>query len=173
MRMYPLNKNGFSLTELIVVVAIIVIMGGIVGLNMKTWLGKARVEEQVKRMYADLVSARTQATTVNRDHFLRLNLGLNQYQVWDDTNPGPDGNGQLETTAPADTRILQVTCSDPIWTDIGVTPPQITFDTRGLISPGGSIRITSTFEPAIDCVVLSSTRIRMGRWNNASSACIP
>jgi prepilin-type N-terminal cleavage/methylation domain-containing protein len=171
------TEGGFSLLELIVVIAIVMILAAVAGMNMSSWLGKARVEEQIKRMYADLVSARMRAMNNNRLQFVRLNTAQKQYQIWDDTSGGPDGNGVLDTTAPADTLVVQVNCSDTLWTNIAGTPPQFNFNAKGLISgltsANDTMRVVSTYGPVVDCVALSSTRIRMGRWDGASSTCVP
>jgi prepilin-type N-terminal cleavage/methylation domain-containing protein len=160
------KEDGFTITELIVVVAIVAILAGIVGMNTSSWLGKARVEEQVKRMYSDLTTARMRAMTHNRLHFVRLNTVLNRYQVWDDTSPGPDGSLAVET---ADDRLLvQVDCRDQLSTDLG---GEFNFNTKGFASLDGTVRIVSTYEPGVDCIVVSSTRIRIGRWDGAT--CIP
>jgi prepilin-type N-terminal cleavage/methylation domain-containing protein len=171
-----MKKNGFTLIELLVVMIILVILLAIVGLSMRNWLGKARVEEEVKQMYADFLTARTQAMNYNRMQFVQINLP-NQYRIWDDRNPGPDGNGTLEPLVPAsipgaqpggDWLALQVNTNDALSLSPGGLA-QFSFDTKGLISQSGSIRITNTFGAATDCIVLSATRIRLGRWDGVAN----
>jgi Tfp pilus assembly protein FimT len=174
------KEDGFTLFELTAVIAIVMILAAITGLRMSSWMGKARVEERVKRMYADFSNARMRAMTNNRLHFVQLNTALNQYQIWEDTNTGPDGNLTLETAA--DTLLAQAIGSDQLWTNIIGGPPVFNFNTKGLAtlpdgteltSPNNTVRIVSTYEPGIDCVTVSSTRIRIGRWDGGSATCIP
>jgi type II secretion system protein H len=165
-----MKKSGFTIIELIVVMAILGILLAIVGLSMQNWLGKARVEEQIKQMYADLSNARARAMNNNRVHFVVLNAAANQYQVWEDTNTAPDGNGALET-AGGDTRTLQIDNRVELTTTI--IPGggfHFSFNTRGIISNNGTIRMGSVnnFGAMVDCIAVSATRIRLGRWNGAN-----
>lgn len=166
-----ITRNGYSLIELLVVIAIIVILAAIVGLSMSSWLGKASTEEQIKQMYADCVNARTRAMVKNRTHFVEIVLP-NQYRIWEDTNTPPDGDGILQNIVPptipgfaagGDTLLMRKNTTENL-----ALAGQFTFDTRGQISPNGTVRIQSIFSPAVDCISLSATRIRLGRWNGAN-----
>lgn len=163
------HDSGFTLTELIVVMLLAGVLMTIAGMQMSSWAGKARVEEQTKRLYADLLSARKMAMERNRVHFVRL--AANSYEIWEDTNPGPDGDGALTIAAPADTRLSQVSTRDTLTINLSLGVTTFNFDHRGLISNVGTVRITNTYDAVYDCVVLSTTRIRMGRYDVLASTC--
>jgi prepilin-type N-terminal cleavage/methylation domain-containing protein len=157
-----LQEHGFSLIELVVVAGVISILLVIGGLSMRSMLGKARVEEEIKRMYTDLTDARTRAMNRNRVHFARVTAAANQYQIWEDTSPPPDGDGSWSS---ADTKLSQVITTDQIVSALGT----ITFDTRGLISPqNGTIQIVNNFGSVVDCIAISTTKMRLGRLIGAN-----
>jgi len=155
------NSRGFSIIELIVVLSIIGALLAIAGISGRAWLDKYRVETQMKEMFIDLMNARVGAMQRNRIHFAVLTP--TQYSVYQDTDPQPDGNGTLET---ASDRLLIQKNLNPLYA-ITYTG-QINFDTRGLASPTGTLRVATAFGAAFDCITVLATRIRMGAWNGTS-----
>lgn len=163
-----MNKSGFTLIELIVVMLIFGILLAIAGISGKAMLDKYRVESQTKEMYVDLMNARARAMQRSRMHFVALTA--TRYTVYEDTNTGPDGNGTPEPAL--DTQVVRKDFN-PLysiaWNVVGDT---ITFDTRGLISGERSIWVSSDFGSAYNCIVIATTRILMGAWNGATSTCV-
>ena len=68
-----MNKRGFSIVELVLVIAIIGILAGIVSINFATWQQKYQIEGQVKEMLADLTSVRMMAIQTKKEHRVFLN----------------------------------------------------------------------------------------------------
>jgi type IV fimbrial biogenesis protein FimT len=160
-----MNKKGFSILELIVVLAILGILLSIATISGSTWLNKYRVESQMKEMYVDLMNARASAMQKNRMHFVELTAA--RYTVYEDTNDGPDGNGTPETAL--DTPVMRKDIpSYPIAWNAGGT---IIFNTRGLMSGSErSVWVSDSHGSAYNCVKVSATRILMGGWNG--TACV-
>jgi hypothetical protein len=90
----------------------------------------------------------------------------NAYTIYDDTNPAPDGNGTLEVASdlrlPAYPKTVEYAIN---WSE---AVNQIDFDRRGMITPAGSIHLTSTVDADYDCLAIAQTRINIGKWNGAT-----
>jgi prepilin-type N-terminal cleavage/methylation domain-containing protein len=169
-----MSNRGFTLIELLVVTGIIGILAIALGFSFEGWQGRYRVESRIKEVESDLNKARSRAMQRNRVHFFSLDADLpRQYTVYEDTDPGPDGNRSLDTaldtTLPTYPKTIEYDLS---WNGGGDTV--VTFDTRGLISPERSICIFTDFDgdtesdvdPDYDCLVISQTRISIGKLNS-------
>jgi len=162
-----LNRRGITLIELIVVVSVIGILVIALGFSFQGWMGKYKIESQIKEMYVDLMNARASAMQRNRMYF--VSLTTTQYTIYEDTNTAPDGNETLETAS--DTQVLQKNTSYTIVPALAFGVTQFRFNKNGLVSHNGTIRLSSTVTPDYDCIVLSPTRINMGQWNTTSADC--
>ncbi|MFZ3064117.1 MAG: prepilin-type N-terminal cleavage/methylation domain-containing protein [Nitrospirota bacterium] len=165
-----MNNRGITLIELIVVISIITILVIAAGITIPGLVGKYNIENQVKIVQADLMSARVRAMENNRVHFVTLTA--TGYAIYEDTSPIPDGNGTLETAA--DNRMTQRAFDTryPItWTNAADT--QIDINTKGIINLNDARTIWVTpvdtsLNAEYDCIAISQTRINIGKWNGAS-----
>jgi len=157
-----MKNNGFSIIELIVVIGILSILLAIATMNGREWMERYRVEGQTKELYTDLMSARVNAMQRNRMFF--VTLAANQYAIYEDTFPSPDGNEDPDTGAGQDRPVTQKTLHYPLVVGF---PTSLRFTGNGLLSSplGATLSFTSTASPLSDCVVLSTTRILMGKMN--------
>jgi len=168
------REEGITLIELAVTVSIIAILIFALGFEYSNWMGRYKAENQMKEMYIDLMNTRARAMERNRIHFVTGTA--NQYAIYEDTNPGPDGNGTLEPASddrlPRYPKTVEYAMT---WTGAG---SQIDFDRRGIMSPSGSIYLTSSTDPAVsanrdyDCIEISQTRINMGKWDATATKCV-
>jgi Tfp pilus assembly protein FimT len=162
-RLKILNDNGVTLVELVVTFSVLIILVASLAFSYQDWIAKYRGESQIKEMYIDLMNARARAMERNRVHFAD-GTGAS-YSIYEDTNPGPDGNGTLETGA--DTRLptFPKTVRYPVtWTGGGTT---ITFGRNGMISPSGDMFITTTADTDYDCMTITAMKINMGKKNGS------
>jgi len=160
------DNRGMTLVEVMTVVAILGVLVVILGFTFQGWLAKYKVEDQTKRLHADISDARARAMQKKRMTFVELAvLDSMRYRTFEDTNTAPDGNGTLE--AATDTRVTDTT------TDYRIDPAGLTvsFDREGLSSFTGTIRLVSALSPDYDCITLRTTRIRIGRYDVATSTC--
>lgn len=172
------SKAGFTLIEIIVVVAIIGTLLTIAGLEVSGWLSNYKVETEIKNMYVDLMNARARAMQRNRVHFVTLTT--TQYKTYEDIYPAPDGDGQLttggsdclcsSTCSSSDCRVMQkdLDARYPIvWNGSG---NEIDFLTTGLSNVNKTICSNTDFISAnpspsgadYDCIIISTSRINLG-----------
>jgi Tfp pilus assembly protein FimT len=147
-----------------IAISIIAILVVALGFEYRNWMGRYKVENQIKQIHTDFMNARTRAMTMNRMHFATITA--NAYTIYEDLNPAPDGNGTLEIASdfrlPTYPKAVEYAIN---WTGPG---NQINFDRTGMIAPAGSVHLTSTVDADYDCLTISQTRINMGKWDGAT-----
>ncbi|MFH1156568.1 MAG: GspH/FimT family pseudopilin [Pseudomonadota bacterium] len=74
-------SRGFSVTELMVVIAIITVFSGLVSVDILTGLSEQRLKWAAQRLISDLQSARMTSATQNRECRLIFNTKANEYQL--------------------------------------------------------------------------------------------
>lgn len=153
-----MNHRGFTLIEVLIVIALIGILVSAATLQFSDYVRKGAIERQTRELYADLMTTRTAAVTqrspkrviVTPTVFTFVSSAL--------------GSGVASRT----TRVL----SKPVtWTGklSGDTETQMIFDERGTfnIDAGNAdtaICVAPSFESAQhDSIVVFSTRILLGK----------
>lgn len=74
-------QRGFSLVELVMVMAIIAMLSGIALPRYESALARYRVERAARRIVLDLAAARTEARTSNTSHVVQFGPGLEAYRI--------------------------------------------------------------------------------------------
>ncbi len=177
------NKNGFTLVEVMVVVSLIVLLLAWGAPSYSKWKQKHDTEGQILGLYNNLQVARMTAysrKTVTGIVWTGSGTSMSSYQVVrDESNPleGTITDNGVDKNV-LDGSLYPAGVSMSVSPDITVDPAQadtvVTFDGRGFQKdPAGAV--TFSFATgngaAIDCVVVSSTRIMTGKMNGAT--CTP
>jgi len=159
------GRGGFTLLEIMIVIAIVGIIVMIAVGNFRGLMEKYRVEDETKQMFADLMDARGRA--MQRNRVFHVQITNNGYKTFEDTDPAPDGDTNLTGS---DTQVASVNVKHTIISTGGLS--DFRFNRNGIASVTGSIRFSSTTQPGYDCITVNATRIKMGQYNATDNACV-
>jgi len=148
-----MNERGFSLVELLVVIAVIGILTGIATYEFNKAQRKSAIEGQVRDMYAEIVNARLQSFYTKQPR--SVTVSGTQFKV-------------IDTTSGA--TLVTKTLPYPVVVD--TADNQLNFDTSGFtFGKFNAICIEPSDNPGyIDSIVISAGKINMGK-RNAGGAC--
>ncbi|MBW2558492.1 MAG: GspH/FimT family pseudopilin [Deltaproteobacteria bacterium] len=84
------KKTGFTLIEMMIVIAVIAILSGIAAPNLQSYMAQRRLNGAARQVMTDLMAARSNAVSLNQK--VKVSFGSNHtYQIWNDA----DGNGTV------------------------------------------------------------------------------
>jgi prepilin-type N-terminal cleavage/methylation domain-containing protein len=178
-----LNSKGFNLIELLVVIAIVAVLAGIGIPGFMGFVTKSRIDNQTKRVYADLMQARVMAMNKNMAHFVVFQYKgvTNQYAVVEDT----DGDGSYDVPPTGDTQVLvrggadiqpftfsNQTIQNNVFDD-NFLSHRVALNSRGVADNLGTVCIgrTLNIRPMHNCIVVNPTQTRMGRLDAVGANC--
>jgi len=142
-----MRSRGFSLLELVVLMALVSILLTIATLNFREYLQRSRMEAQTRLLYGQLLKARVDAVCQRRKIAVKVYPG--RFEVY--------SSEIVDGVEPRNTHLLNfpITCKDC---------RLIEFDKSGTTTDSGSICLESTAGGgAVDSVVVSTTRISIGK----------
>jgi type IV fimbrial biogenesis protein FimT len=166
-----MHERGFSLIELLIVIALIAILLAIATIDFGTWSRKYQVERQTREMYADIMQARISA--LQRKQRVGIFFGPRQYVIRR-YDTAEDTDGEVVLTINLQNEIRRVTGSGTQAFDIDTQA--IEFDTRGLTAIGDQMQIAvmplNVGSGGDNCIVVAVGRTNIGRMSDATT-CTP
>jgi type IV fimbrial biogenesis protein FimT len=92
------KKAGFTLVELMIVIAIMAILAGIAAPNFQTYMAQRRLNGAARQVMTDLMAARMKACSLNQSVKVFF-YSDHQYKICDDANNDTtvdDGEGDVQ-----------------------------------------------------------------------------
>lgn len=150
-----MNKRGFSLVELLTVIAVIEILSAIATFGFSQYQVKSRIASQTRQLYGDLIEYRAKALYEKKNWTFRIAAA--GYGIYSSANT---------IGAPVKTVTLNYSVTSDNAADI-------VFNTQGYISISGndkSICISQANDAVVDSIVISTTRLQVGKKTGVDCA---
>jgi prepilin-type N-terminal cleavage/methylation domain-containing protein len=162
-----MNAKGFTLLEMLIVLVITGVLLAIGTVSFNTWRAKARVESQVRTLYADLMEVRSQAFYQKRTRSVLVSA--TQYAVYSSAATSVTPLKVTTFTYPVNTNPGSLRID---WDGSGVA----TFNSDPSIGDAEICTQTSPTNAVFTSIVAYQTRVQMGSFitgtgcNNANIA---
>lgn len=105
------GKRGFTLVEMMIVIAVLAIIAAIAAPNFQTYMAQRRLNGAARLVMTDLMDARMKAVSEN-SQFKVFFLDTHQYKVLDDeNNNGTEDTGETSVTKDIQSNYPGVTLS--------------------------------------------------------------
>jgi type II secretory pathway pseudopilin PulG len=159
-----LHTSGFSIVELVVILAILTTLLGVGTLAFNDWLTKNRVESQVKQIAADIGELRVRAFTRKQFHGIVLNSASYVFKSYSSENEANTA-GAVIPGGKTVTFDLKSDAATPYAGQI------YQINHRGMLSLPTTIYLAHSSSAALDCLTLHTVRVNVGKTNTAGDNC--
>ncbi|MBJ6727442.1 pilus assembly FimT family protein [Geomesophilobacter sediminis] len=143
-----MDRSGFSLIEILVVLAITTLLGSFATIKYREYLQRYKSDQQTRSLRAELMRARIYAVTQQREVLVRF--APDHFHVY---------SSNVADDTPRTTRL-----AFPVSVKLSYGASQIKFDQRGMANLKGDICIEDQGGTgSVDSVIISPTRISIGK----------
>lgn len=151
-----MQARGMSLVEMVVAIGIISILLAIGTLKFHAYADRYRKEAQTRKIYTELMKARSRAVSERRGTRVKVYPAL--FEVYSTTRDDSTGADPAEALPLA----FRIVCNAGAGSDESGHP--IEFSSNGLANIGTSICLGDNYnDAAVDSVVVSATRLSIGK----------
>jgi prepilin-type N-terminal cleavage/methylation domain-containing protein len=162
-------NRGFTLIEILIVVAIMGIIIAVAIPNYNSMMSKARIEAQTRELYSSIAAARLYAMQTKQP--TRLYLGPNQtvFKAYTSVNDSIASAWKTVNTSGLQYAITKINTSTPL----NVASDVIEFDVRGFTDNWMTLVVTPVaYGGGKNCIVVHIARTNIGRMDDASTCTI-
>lgn len=169
------GKSGFTLVELLIVIAIIGISVGIATMNFGQMKDKSNAEQQIRLMASDISELRIRAMTLKQRHSVTVNRDSYIFKVYSSeaftTQAEMQANG---TIIPGGTHNVKLALKKTAATNDFYAGELLEIDERGMkvgVSSVGSVFLEgpNVLKAAINCLVIHTVRVNIGKQSTAGA----
>jgi len=178
------NSHGFTIVEMLIVVVIMTVLMSIATMQFSSWKGRFIIDTQTRELLADLSDARLGAIQTKGSRTVILSPTSAMFRSYTTNEPVTLSTGQLYLTKYFKNPIVTAASPNNIlfggnigFNSNGFTNDfDSTFTSNQMIvaqPPGTNVQSITAPAPAgtnaaVDCLVISMTKINVGKYNNGS-----
>ena len=183
------QEKGFTIVEVLIVIAVIGVLAAFAIPNFLNWLPKMRVNSAARNLVSEMQLTRMQAVSERNNYVITFNVGSNQYSIYDDDDNDGAEAGELVKTVNIGTDNpgiqfgyisgTQKPTGGSITTAVAFgstsSPIRETFKPNGAASLSGSVYLIPTQDIAAGktdrqraITVIQTGRVKLWRYDGSS-----